>query len=123
MTVGEYLYNKNIYIDEKERLHISVLCDSTAVFGIELADALVQLGCTDVKCGGYVDEKHAPQDKPWCSYRYTASGEMPIELKEDVLPKWEKWMATPIDLIFKEYLKSIYTNEETEYRQGTKWTH
>ena len=112
MTVLEYLSKQNIYIDEEERIHVSVLCDSTAIFLMELEDALEQFGCTNIKYGGYVDKEHVPKNKPWCSYRYTVSGELPTNIKEDMLKCWD---SVPHDI--KERLSKMYNNEEE------KWTH
>ena len=113
MTVGEYLCDKNIYIDNDGRIHFSILCDGTLMFAIDLVDAVVQFGCTDVKYGGYVDKEHAPKDKPWCNYRYTASGEIPHEIKESIL---ERWPEVPTSI--KDYLSEIYRNDEVSF-QGT----
>ena len=112
MTVWEYLYDKNIYIDNDGRIHFSILCDSTLIFAIELVDAVIQFGCADVKYGGYVDKEHAPKDKPWCNYRYTASGEMPHEIKEVML---ERWSAIPTSI--KDYLSKIYKNNEVSSQE------
>lgn len=111
MTVGEYLCDKNIYIDNDGRIHFSILCDSTLIFAIDLIDAVVQFGCADVKYGGYVDKEHAPKDKPQYNYRYTASGEIPYEIKELML---EQWIAVPT--FVKDYLSKIYRNNEVSFQ-------
>lgn len=111
MTVGEYLCDKNIYIDNDGRIHFSILCDGNLMFAIDLIDAIVQFGCADVKYGGYVDKEHTPKDKPWCNYRYTASGEIPHEIKELML---EQWTAVPTSV--KDYLSKIYGNNEVSFQ-------
>lgn len=77
VSVEEFLKQHNARVDEDKRLYLECLCDGTLVFQIDLIAFLKSIGCTDIKIDGHDASERAPQDKPWCSWLYEASGVLP----------------------------------------------
>lgn len=62
-------------VSEDGRIHLSVLCDGTFVFLVELIVALQFYGCTDIEYSSEeVAIEDAPEGKPWCRCRFKARG-------------------------------------------------
>ena len=68
--VNEFFQSHNGYVEDR-RMHLSVLCDSTAYFLLEMVNFLKAIGCTDIQTEGYVENDGV------YGYRYKASGIMP----------------------------------------------
>ena len=68
--IGEFFLKHN-YKVENGRLCLSVLCDSTIFFLLEMVEFLEEIGCTDIQTESY------EENDDLYGWRYKASGKMP----------------------------------------------
>ena len=73
--INEFLYEHNAKY-ENGTLTLSILCDSTRLFLLQMVEFLKMLGCTDIKTDGYVENDSV------YGYRYVVSGKVPKKLKD-----------------------------------------
>lgn len=73
--INRFFQERNMRIDENRRIHLSVLCDSTYFFLVQMVDYLKAIGCTDIQTNGYQENDEI------YGYRFEASGLLPKKFK------------------------------------------
>ena len=68
--ISDFLISRN-YRVENGRLHLSVLCDSTEWFRIQMVNFLKDIGCTEIQTKAYY------KDNSEYGFCFEASGLMP----------------------------------------------
>lgn len=90
INLTAFLQQHGAVVDADNRLTLQVLCDGTYIFLYEMLQVLCALECTDIQYDGSDAADEAPQDKPWCNWKFTASGRLPDHLYFDGTMMYKK---------------------------------